>query len=125
MTGKPLHVQLTQGQRHESIVGRDLLEYARGKYFLGDAGYDSNALIDATREVDMIPVICPNKTRKVHKLKLDRKRYGKRYLVECFFHHIKRFRAIATRYEKSARNYLALVHLACAMRGSRRIRDAP
>ena len=30
------------------------------------------------------------------------------------FHELKRFRAIATRYEKTARNYLALVHLACA-----------
>ena len=116
MTGKPLHVQLTQGQRHDSIAARDLLEYARGKYFVGDAGYDSNALIDATREVDMKPVICANKTRKVQKLRLNRKIYRKRYLVEIFFHHIKRFRAIATRYEKSARNYLALVHLACAMR---------
>jgi len=40
---------------------------------------------------------------------------AKRYLVEVFFHHLKRFRAIATRYEKTARNFLALVHLACTM----------
>jgi transposase len=30
-----------------------------------------------------------------------------------FFHHLKRFRAIATRYEKTAQNYLALVQLGC------------
>jgi transposase len=35
-------------------------------------------------------------------------------MVEVFFHHIKRFRAVATRYEKTARNYLALVQLVCA-----------
>jgi transposase len=34
--------------------------------------------------------------------------------VEVFFHSLKRFRAIATRYDKTARNYLALVHVACA-----------
>jgi transposase len=34
--------------------------------------------------------------------------------VECFFHTLKRFRAVATRYEKTARNYLALVQLVCA-----------
>ena len=34
--------------------------------------------------------------------------------MECFFHDLKRFRAIATRYEKTARDYLALVQLACA-----------
>ena len=63
----------------------------------------------------MKPVICPNKSRKVHKLKLDRAIYERRYLVEVFFHHLKRYRAIATRYEKSARNFLALVQLASTM----------
>ena len=43
-----------------------------------------------------------------------RKLYRQRYLVEIFFHNLKRFRAIATRYEKTARNYLALVQVACA-----------
>jgi transposase len=36
-------------------------------------------------------------------------------MVECFFHRLKRFRAIATRYEKTATNFLAVVHFACAM----------
>jgi transposase len=38
----------------------------------------------------------------------------KRYRVECFFHSLKRFRAIATRFEKTARNFLALTHVVCA-----------
>ena len=33
----------------------------------------------------------------------------------CFFHGLKRFRAVATRYEKTAQNYLALVHVACML----------
>ena len=113
--GRPLHVQLTQGQRHESTVARDLLEYARGKYFLADAGYDSNEIIDAVRAVGMRPIICPNRSRKRRLLKLNRKIYATRYLVECFFHRLKRFRAIATRYEKTGRNFLALVQFACSM----------
>lgn len=48
------------------------------------------------------------------KHRLIRALYGKRYLVEVFFHNIKRFRAIGTRYEKTARNYLALLQLVCA-----------
>ncbi|HMI84324.1 MAG TPA: transposase [Polyangiaceae bacterium] len=48
------------------------------------------------------------------KPRLARKLYRRRYLVEIFFHNLKRFRAIATRYDKTARNYLALVQLACA-----------
>lgn len=113
--GRPLHIQLTQGHRHESQVARDLLEHARGNFFCGDAGYDSNELIDEVRSVGMRPVICPNKARKTHKLKLDRSIYKRRYLVEVFFHHLKRYRAIATRYEKTARNFLALVQLASTM----------
>ena len=113
--GRPLHVQLTQGQRHDASVARDLLEHARGKFLLADAGYDSNALIDEVRSIGMKPVICPNGSRKVQLLKLDRKVYKRRYLVEVFFHHLKRYRAIATRYEKSARNFLALIHIACSM----------
>jgi len=38
-----------------------------------------------------------------------------RYLVEVFFHTLKSFRPIATRHEKTKRNYLAIIHLACAL----------
>lgn len=60
------------------------------------------------------PVIHPNPTRK-KKLPLDRRRYATRYRVEVFFHDLKRFRALATRFEKTSRNYLALLHLACSV----------
>lgn len=41
--------------------------------------------------------------------------YAERHLVECFFAKIKQFRRIATRYEKTARNFLAMITLACTM----------
>jgi len=92
---------------------RILLEHARGKYLLGDSGYDSNDFLKAVREKGMKPVIHSGPGRK-SKLRLNRRMYRKRYVVECFFHTLKRFRAVATRYEKTAQNYLALVQLACA-----------
>jgi transposase len=55
-----------------------------------------------------------SKPERKRKHRLVRALYRRRYLVELFFHNLKRFRAIATRYDKTARNYLALVHLACA-----------
>ncbi len=54
------------------------------------------------------------KPERKKKRRLDRRLYGHRYLVECFFHNLKRFRAVATRYEKTATDYLGLVQLACA-----------
>ena len=95
------------------IAADELLAHARGKALIGDAGYDSNRLRQAVRDRGMKPVI-NSKPDRPRKLPVVRKLYAKRFLVEVFFHNLKRFRAIATRYEKTARNYLALAHLACA-----------
>jgi transposase len=113
--GQPFHVQLTPGHRHEATVASALLDKSRGKAFIADAGYDSNALIDEAHAKGFKAVICPNRSRKWYRLKLDKKLYAKRFRVEVFFFRLKRFRAIATRYEKTARNYLGLLHLACMM----------
>jgi transposase len=59
-------------------------------------------------------VICANPSRK-RKPRLDRKAYAKRFRVEVFFHNLKRFRAAATRFEKTATNYLGALHLVCAV----------
>jgi transposase len=95
------------------VVATELLDHARGKALIGDTGYDSNEFRQQLRTREIKAVIHSKPERK-RALPLDRALYGKRYLVEVFFHSLKRFRAIATRYEKTARNYLALVHVACA-----------
>jgi transposase len=38
-----------------------------------------------------------------------------RHLIENFFCNLKKFRAIATRYGKTARNFLAAIHLVAAL----------
>jgi transposase len=88
------------------IKAGELLDYARGRALLGDTGYDSNEFRREVRSRELEPVIHSKPERK-RALPLNRKLYRKRYLVEIFFHNLKRFRAIATRYEKTARNYLA------------------
>jgi transposase len=106
------------------IAADELLAHARGKALIGDTGYDSNRFIQAVRDRGMKPVI-HSKPERLVKHRLDRKLYRQRYRVECFFHTLKRFRAVATRFEKTARNYLALVHLACARIWLDSIRDTP
>jgi transposase len=91
----------------------ELLDFARGDALIGDTGYDSDELRDEIRYRELKAVI-PSKPERKRKHRPDRDLYGIRYLVECFFHNLKRFRAIATRYEKTARNYLALVQVACS-----------
>ncbi len=59
-------------------------------------------------------VIPPKANRKVSR-DYDRELYKARHLIENFFAKLKQFRAIATRYDKTARNFLAAVHLAAVV----------
>lgn len=95
------------------IKADELLAHARGKALIGDTGYDSNRFLEEVRARGMKPVIHAKPERPVPH-RLARKLYRQRFQVEVFFHNLKRFRAVATRYDKTARNYLALVQLACA-----------
>ena len=59
-------------------------------------------------------VIPPKANRRVQR-EYDKELYKARYLIENFFARLKQFRAIATRYDKTARNFLAAVHLVAAV----------
>jgi transposase len=111
--GRPIHVAVTPGQQHEMITAPDLLVHARGKAIIADSAYDSNDFVRAVRGKGMKAVIHSRPARK-KKHRLARALFSKRYLVEVFFHNLKRFRAVATRYEKTSCNYLAMVQIACA-----------
>ena len=87
--GRPLHVAITLGQRHEMTAARELLQ-ARGKALIGDTGYDSNEFVQAVRDKGMKPVIHSKPERK-KKHRLARAFYRRRYVVEVFFHNLKRF----------------------------------
>jgi transposase len=45
----------------------------------------------------------------------DRPLYKARHLIENFFARLKQYRAIATRYDKTARNFLGAIYLAAAV----------
>jgi len=87
-----------------------MLDQFHGKAVIADAAYDSDDFRFWLKEAGLRAVICSNRSRK-RRRPLNRTLYRLRYNIECFFHRIKTSRAIATRYEKSARNYLALLHL--------------
>jgi transposase len=107
-------VTLTPGHRHEMTKADELLEHAQGRALIGDTGYDSDDFARKIRRRGMKVVICCNPTRKKKRRRLDKKLYRRRYKVECSFHGLKRFRAVASRYDKTATNYLAMVEIACA-----------
>ena len=72
LSGLPVQFQLSPGQRHESQVARDLLEHARGNFFIADAGYDSDDLRKAIHEEKMKAVVYPHPNRKYNKPRFNR-----------------------------------------------------
>ena len=58
--------------------------------------------------------VIPPKGNRKQRRDYDRHLYKARHLIENFFAKLKQFRAIATRYDKTARNFLGAIHLAAA-----------
>ncbi len=112
--GNPITLKLTEGQAHDGRSADGMLDtVGKGQTLLADRAYDSDALRDMLAERGARANIKPMPNR-VNIPKFNRRLYRKRNLVERFFNKLKHFRAIATRFEKHAANYLALVKLASA-----------
>jgi transposase len=112
--GNPLTLSLTGGQVHDITQAETLVAEVQPKALLADKGYDADAFIKSL-EIRAIQPVIPPKANRTIKRDCDFALYCERNLVERFFNFIKQFRAIATRYEKTARNFLAGLHLVCAL----------
>jgi transposase len=112
--GLPMLLKLTAGQAHDGRSAADMLGHmGKGQILLADRAYDSDALRQMLADQGAWANIKPM-PRRVRVLAFSKFLYRYRNLVERFFSKIKHFRAVATRYEKHAENYLALVKLASA-----------
>lgn len=56
--------------------------------------------------------VIPARAKRLQPRIYDKELYKARHLIENFFAKLKQFRAIATRYDKTARNFLAAVNFA-------------
>ena len=101
---------LTPGQAHDLACAEALIDSADPEALIGDKAYDADALIDTLSQREITPVIPPKANRKILR-QCDFVLYCERNLVERFFNKLKHFRAIATRYDKTSRNFLAAIHL--------------
>ena len=92
-----------------------LLPQIEADMVLADKGFDADerVLIPLQRAAK-VAVIPPKANRKVQR-EYDKELYKARHLIENFFAKLKLFRAIATRYDKTARNFLAAIHFAATL----------
>lgn len=109
--GCPVRFTLTAGQKGDAPQAGPLIEGLPAEIVMGDTAYDADHLRQAIADKGAIAVI-PNNPSRAIKYSLDRHLYAQRHLVECCFSKLKQFRRVATRFEKTARNYLAVITLA-------------
>jgi transposase len=124
--GKPVTFALTGGQVHDSrqaiaLIDRGAIRrIGRGRPRLrpaklaGDKAYGSRSIRQALRKRGITPVI-PTKANERRQPDFDREAYRQRNIIERLINRLKNFRRIATRYEKRAANYLAMIHIAAIL----------
>ena len=111
--GNPVEVMLSPGQDHDLTCAEPLIEAVDPGALIADKAFDADAFIAALNDRAIAPVI-PSKSNRKTPRPCDFALYSERNLIERFFNKLKHFRAIATRYDKLAKIFLAGVHLACA-----------
>lgn len=102
---------LTAGQRGDAPQAGTLIDGLPAAAVMADAAYDADHLRQKIAAKGAVAVI-PNNPSRARKHPLDKHLYAQRHLIECCFSKLKQFRRVATRFEKTARNYLAVVTLA-------------
>lgn len=114
---------LTAGQRHELSVAEQLMAQGevkgrgrgrprcRPKRVVGDKGYSSKRFRRFLRRRGIRYTI-PRKVNEHRGGSFDKAVYRQRNRIERLINRLKQFRRIATRYEKRAANYEAMLTLA-------------
>ncbi len=98
------------------MVGADLLmPRIAAPTVIADKGYDAEVRVLAPLRVAGKAAVIPPRRSRIEQRDYDRELYAARHLIEHFFCQLKQYRAIATRYDKTARNFLAAIYLAASV----------
>ena len=110
--GLPIRLGLTAGQAHDGQIADTLLDRLGPRTIvLADKAYDADRIRELIQGQGATPNIPPKRNRR-WKPCFSKRLYRERNLIERFFSKLKHFRRIATRYDKLAANFLAMVQLA-------------
>ena len=111
---RPLRFTLTAGQRHDITQASVLIAGYSCDCVIADAAYDSAAFRKEIAAAGADAVIRPRKNR-LEDIPYDRDLYKLRNVIERFFHRLKQYRRVATRYDKYAGRYLGFVYFAAIL----------
>jgi transposase len=107
--GNPIRFVLTGGEAHDLAGADELLPGMQAGILIADKAFDADQrVLEPLAAAGKTAVIPPKGNRKVSR-DYDHDLFKARHLIENFFARLKQYRAIATRYDKTARNFLAAV----------------
>ena len=110
--GLPFRFELTPGQEHDSQAAAGLLDGLwPNSFVLGDKAYDADWIRRQIEDQGAAANI-PDRSNRKQSHAFSPTLYRERNRVERFFNRLKHCRRVATRYEKLAANYLAMIKLA-------------
>ncbi len=92
----------------------ELIADVAGANLIADTAYDADHLRARLNDAGIVAVI-PSNPSRAQAIPYDAELYKERHLVECYINKIKHFRRIATRYEKTATAYMAMLFLVGAI----------
>ena len=113
--GNPLSFHLTPGQACDLDGSDVLLPPLTAQTILADKGYDADNRVITPLIAQGKTVVIPSKSNRIAPREYDLDLYKARHLIENFFAKLKQYRAIATRYDKRAVNFLGAIYLAAAV----------
>ncbi len=108
--GYLVRFRILPGQAHDLQGVPELLDGLEFGAFVGDRAFDADWLLEDLEGRGAEAVIPPKRNRAAPR-EHDREMYGWRHLVDSFFAKTREFRAIATRYDRTAASFAAGIHL--------------
>ena len=112
--GNPLAFFLTPGQAHDLDGADALLPSMTANTLIADKAFDADVRVIGPLTAAGKTAVIPSKSSRLKPRTYDKGLYRERHLIENFFCTLKQFRAIATRYDKTAINFLSAIYLAAA-----------
>ena len=79
---------------------------------LADKAYDADERMREKLAQEECSAVIPSKKSRLNPVEYDKDTYKSRHLIENFFAKLKQYRAIATRYDKTAQNFLGAIYTA-------------
>ena len=113
--GNPVRFFLSGGEAHDPVGADHLLPGMQADTLIADKAFDANERVIQPLAAAGKTAVIPSRTNRQVGRTYDRHLFKERHLIENFFARLKQFRAIATRYDKTRRNFLAAIQLAATV----------